>query len=68
MGTRIAVQRRSTIADATVPGIASYGFDPIVVDEQEWSRFHGNDERVSVDAFKRGVSDHLAIIRAVVYE
>ena len=49
-------------------GIASYGFDPIIVDEQEWSRFHGNDERVSVDAFKRGVSDHLAIIRAVVYE
>ncbi|MCH8250616.1 MAG: M20/M25/M40 family metallo-hydrolase [Proteobacteria bacterium] len=49
-------------------GIASYGFDPIVVEEQEWSRIHGNDERVSVDAFKRGVSDHLAIIRAVVYE
>ena len=49
-------------------GIVSYGFDPIVVDEREWSRFHGNDERVSVDAFKRGVSDHLAIIRAVVYE
>jgi len=49
-------------------GIASYGFDPIVVDPQEWSRIHGNDERVSVDAFKRGVSDHLAIIRAVLYE
>ena len=49
-------------------GIVSYGFDPIVVDEKEWSRYHGNDERVSVDAFKRGVSDHLAIIRAVVYE
>ncbi len=49
-------------------GIASYGFDPIVVDPQEWSRIHGNDERVSVDAFRRGVSDHLAIIRAVVYE
>jgi len=49
-------------------GIVSYGFDPIVVDEQEWSGVHGNDERVSVDAFKRGVSDHLAIIRAVVYE
>jgi acetylornithine deacetylase/succinyl-diaminopimelate desuccinylase-like protein len=49
-------------------GIASYGFDPIVVEEQEWSGVHGNDERVSVDAFKRGVSDHLAIIRAVVYE
>ena len=49
-------------------GIASYDFDPIVGEEREWSRIHDNDERVSVEAFKRGVSDHLAIIRAVVYE
>jgi len=49
-------------------GIASYGFDPIVVPEAEFSRIHGNDERVSVEAFKRGVSDHLAIIEAVVYD
>jgi len=49
-------------------GIASYGFNPIVVPEAEFSRIHGNDERVSVDAFRRGVSDHLAIISAVVYD
>jgi acetylornithine deacetylase/succinyl-diaminopimelate desuccinylase-like protein len=49
-------------------GIPSYGFDPIVVPEVEFSRIHGNDERVSVEAFMRGVSDHLAIIGAVVYE
>jgi acetylornithine deacetylase/succinyl-diaminopimelate desuccinylase-like protein len=49
-------------------GIASYGFDPIVVPEAEFTRIHGNDERVSVEAFKRGVSDHLAIIEAVVYD
>jgi acetylornithine deacetylase/succinyl-diaminopimelate desuccinylase-like protein len=49
-------------------GIASYGFDPIVVPEAEFSRIHGNDERVSVAAFRRGVSDHLAIIEAVVYD
>ncbi len=49
-------------------GIPSYGFDPIVVPEAEFSRIHGNDERVSVDAFKRGVIDHLAIIGAVVYD
>ena len=49
-------------------GIPSYGFDPIVVPEAEFSRIHGNDERVSVDAFKRGVIDHLAIIAAVVYD
>ncbi|MCH8073730.1 MAG: M20/M25/M40 family metallo-hydrolase [Proteobacteria bacterium] len=49
-------------------GIPSYGFDPIVVPEAEFSRIHGNDERVSVAAFKRGVIDHLAIIGAVVYD
>ncbi len=49
-------------------GIASYGFDPVVVPEAEFSRIHGNDERVNVDAFKRGVIDHLAIITAVVID
>ena len=49
-------------------GIASYGFDPIVVQESEWSRIHGNDERVNVEAFKRGVSDHFGIISSVVYD
>ena len=49
-------------------GIPSYGFDPIVVPEAEFSRIHGNDERINVAAFKRGVIDHLAIIAAVVYD
>jgi acetylornithine deacetylase/succinyl-diaminopimelate desuccinylase-like protein len=49
-------------------GIASYGFDPIVVPESEWGGIHGNDERVNVAAFRRGVSDHLAIIQSVVYD
>ena len=49
-------------------GIASYGFDPIVVPESEFTRIHGNDERVNIAAFKRSVSDHLAIIEAVVYD
>jgi acetylornithine deacetylase/succinyl-diaminopimelate desuccinylase-like protein len=49
-------------------GIISYGFDPIVIPESELSRIHGNDERVSVEAFRRGVGDHLEIIKAVVYE
>lgn len=49
-------------------GIPSYGFDPVVVPEAEFSRIHGNDERISVEAFKRGVIDHLAIIAAVVYD
>ena len=49
-------------------GIASYGFDPVVIPEAEFSRLHGNDERISVEAFMRGVSDQLAIIATVVYE
>jgi acetylornithine deacetylase/succinyl-diaminopimelate desuccinylase-like protein len=49
-------------------GIASYGFDPIVVPESEGLRVHGNDERVSVDAFQRGVRDMQAIIDTVVYD
>jgi acetylornithine deacetylase/succinyl-diaminopimelate desuccinylase-like protein len=49
-------------------GIVSYGFDPAIIPESEFSRIHGNDERVSVEAFKQGVSDQLAIVRVVVYE
>jgi acetylornithine deacetylase/succinyl-diaminopimelate desuccinylase-like protein len=49
-------------------GIPSYGFNPMVVPESEFSRIHGNDERVDVAAFKRGVVDHLAIIATVVYD
>ena len=49
-------------------GIPSYGFDPVIVSPEEFTRIHGNDERISVEAFKRGVIDHLAIIASVVYE
>lgn len=49
-------------------GIASYGFDPTIVPESDFSRIHGNDERIRIAAFKRGVIDHLAIISAVVYD
>jgi len=49
-------------------GIASYGFDPKVTAEAEYSRIHGNDERVSIAAFRQGVSDLRAIIDEVVYD
>ena len=49
-------------------GIVSYGFDPIILSPSEALRMHGNDERISVDAFKRAVSDHFGIISAVVYD
>lgn len=49
-------------------GIASYGFTPAVIPEEEMGRIRGNDERISETAFRRGVDDHLAIIEAVVYD
>lgn len=49
-------------------GIASYGFDPVLVPEAEFVRIHGNDERISLKAFRRSVDDHLAIIEAVVHD
>lgn len=49
-------------------GIASYGFSPMIIPEAEMVRVHGNDERISEAAFRRGVHDHLAIIEAVVYD
>jgi hypothetical protein len=37
------------------------------VPESEGLRIHGNDERIRVDAFERGVRDMQAIIGTVVY-
>lgn len=47
-------------------GIVSYGFDPIITNAGEHTGVHGNDERIPVEAFRRGVSDMIAIIRNVV--
>ena len=49
-------------------GIDSYGFDPLVTAEKEWSRIHGNDERISIANFRRGLRDMFAIISEVVYD
>jgi acetylornithine deacetylase/succinyl-diaminopimelate desuccinylase-like protein len=49
-------------------GIASYGFSPVIVPESEFVRIHGNDERISEAAFRRGVDDLVAIIETVVFD
>ena len=49
-------------------GIASYGFDPKITPESESNRLHGNDERVSEAAFRRGVTDFHAIVSEVVFD
>lgn len=48
-------------------GIVSYGFDPIITLEGEATGVHGNDERISVEAFRQGLRDMQAIVRDVVY-
>ncbi len=47
-------------------GIVSYGFDPIITNAGEHTGVHGNDERIPVAAFRRGVGDMISIIRNVV--
>ena len=46
-------------------GIASYGFVPFVLDEQEQRTVHGIDERVSVDNLTQGVQRLLLVLRAL---
>lgn len=48
-------------------GIVSYGFNPIITRAGEPSGVHGNDERVPVEDFRKGVTDMIAIIRNVVH-
>ena len=35
-------------------GMHGYGFGPFVLDEEEWKRIHGNDERISVENLHAG--------------
>ena len=49
-------------------GIQSYGFNPIIVPLTDLGRIHGNDERINIEAFKKSIQDHLAIIKAIVYD
>ncbi|MGD9682342.1 MAG: M20/M25/M40 family metallo-hydrolase [Candidatus Obscuribacterales bacterium] len=36
-------------------GVQAYGFEPVEVDREHFATMHGKDERIPVDAFKRGV-------------
>jgi len=49
-------------------GIISYGFNPMITDEGDHTGVHGNDERLPVDSFRRGVSDFYSVVRNVVYD
>jgi len=36
-------------------GITSYGYAPVIVPEADFSGFHGNDERIGINTFNRGI-------------
>ena len=48
-------------------GINSYGFNPVIIPLNEFRRIHGNDERINIKAFKKGVDEQLKIIEKFVY-
>lgn len=46
-------------------GVASYGFAPILIPEQDEAGIHGNNERLSLDNIRRGTAMILEIVQAV---
>ncbi|HWC77466.1 MAG TPA: peptidase dimerization domain-containing protein, partial [Blastocatellia bacterium] len=44
-------------------GIVSYGFSPFIIQSNDFAGVHGNDERISVAAMKRGTQLLFAIVR-----
>ena len=48
-------------------GIQSYGFNPIIIPLKEFRRIHGNNERVNIEAFKKGILEQYKIIEKFVY-
>jgi acetylornithine deacetylase/succinyl-diaminopimelate desuccinylase-like protein len=45
-------------------GLQGYGFGPFVLDEDEWGRVHGNDERISVENLESGVRCYTEMLLA----
>ena len=48
-------------------GINSYGFNPIIIPLSEFRRIHGNDERININAFKKGIDDQFKILERFLY-
>ncbi len=46
-------------------GLHGYGWSPFVVDDEEWRRIHGNDERVSLENLAAGVRTYAEILLAI---
>lgn len=46
-------------------GLQGYGFSPFVLDDGEWRRVHGNDERISLDNIEQGARAYTELLLAV---
>ena len=46
-------------------GLHGYGWSPLVLDEGELRRIHGNDERVAVDNLRAGARVYTEMLLAV---
>ena len=49
-------------------GIVAYGYEPIILADGEAGRFHGNDERITVENVRRGVQITVEILQELVYD
>jgi carboxypeptidase PM20D1 len=43
-------------------GLQAYGWSPFVLDEGEWRRVHGNDERISLPNLTEGVRAYTELL------
>ena len=48
-------------------GLHGYGWSPFVMDEGEWHRVHGNDERLSLENIREGVRCYVDMLLAVAW-
>jgi len=46
-------------------GLHGYGWSPFVMDEGEWHRVHGNDERLSLENIREGARCYVEMLLAV---
>ena len=46
-------------------GLQAYGWSPFILDEEEWRRVHGNDERISLDNIRDGARAYTELLLRV---
>ena len=46
-------------------GLQGYGWSPFILDEHEWRRVHGNDERISLENIESGARAYTELLLTV---